>query len=705
MKKNKFIRNLSPVLVSIFTIVVSLIIVFTIDGSENVYYDFLFQKFKKVEITEDPVIVAIDQNTLNYFRNNLQIIWPWPRDIYQPIVDYLSYCGASVISFDILFTSPGIDRMNIGGFYSDSLFAKSMENSQISTLAMQFEDSTLSDSDELHNGYLDKENELPEKIFHKFSKASLPIPMFQKSAKYLGAVNIPSTSSGIIRKLPLLFEYQDKLVPHLALSTYMIANDVSQLTYDDAKNELIAGDLRIPLNKEGDYLINWYGKGGVDNSFKYYSFANLLTSSVQWKRGLKPDIMPDKLTGKTVFIGAVAAGLLDMKSTPVSLGDPYPGIEIYTTMFRNFQNEEFIRHFPVVLWIIILVIIFSTNSGIWRSEKLGVATITSLLLLLVPLVISIILFRHFSLLFPVVAFESGLLLNLVLSILIEYFWAGRRNRKLRKNFSRYLEPRLVKMIADSPDAVVTTGDEVVATVLFSDIKDFTKMSGMLSSKKIVNILNNYFEEGEKIIFKNHGMLDKYTGDGLMALFGIPVPNQDHAISACNAIIDFGQLKNVKLENGGKMRLQTRVGVHTGPLVAGNIGSSRRVDYTAIGSTVNIAARLEQLNKIFNTTNIISAETCDLVNRNFVYRDLDYYKVRGIDKALHIFTVICRKEEINREIKEMLRLHNQGLRKMRSGDTSEAIKMFQRIKREFPEDKVVDYFIKKCHRRLRKRGSK
>ncbi len=693
----KHIRNnlFSLIFIIIASVLVSILILFCYSDMENIFYDSLFNNFRESKIDDDPIIIAIDQNTLNKFSKNQQIIWPWPRDIYKPIVDYLTYCEVSVISFDILFTSPGIDRNNTDGALSDSLFALSMNNSKKSTLAMQFEDSSLAIPDRLRAGFLEKNTKIPDHIYHCYKKASLPIDIFQKSTELLGAVNIPHTSSGIIRKLPLLFVYQGNVIPHLSLSTYMLSKGINTFEFNDKKNSIVVGNLEIPVDKHGNYLINWYGEGGVNNSFQYYSFANILNSFIQWQRGIKPDIPPDKLKGKTIFIGSIAAGLLDMKSTPVSLSDPYPGIEIYTTMFKNFQNRDFLHHFPVAIWFVILVMFFIMNSTVWQNEKFLIAIPTSIILIITPLILSILLFRYYAILFPVVAFESGLVFNLVLSIMIGYFWAGKKNRKLRKHFSRYLEPRLVKMMAESSGFIETAGDEVVATVLFTDIKDFTKISETLNSKKIVYILNKYFEHGEKIIFKNNGMLDKYTGDGLMALFGVPLPNKNHAISACNTIIDFDNLENINLLENSHIKFQTRVGIHTGPLVAGNIGSSRRVDFTAIGSTVNIAARLEQVNKVFNTTNIISSDTCDLVNRHFACRDLDYYSVKGIKEPLHIYTVLCKKEYLTLEIEELLKIHNSGLENFRNKDWNESARLFNYLKEKYPKDKISEYFIKKC----------
>ena len=693
-KNNKQIRRKiqTSVLVIFVSIITSVIMLTFLSDVENVFYDMLFRNFRDFEIDEDPVIVAIDQNTLNEFSH---IVWPWPREIYKPVIDYLDYCGARVISFDILFTTPGVNRVNSGGAIGDSVFAASMVSCNKTTLAMQFEDSSLKETGELHDGYLKINPAIPNEIYHRYDKASLPIKIFQENTALLGAVNIPSTSSGIIRKLPLLFEYQGKVIPHLSLSTYMLTNNISSLGFNKRTNSIIAGNLEIPVDEEGHFHINWYGKGGVNQSFRYYSYANILKSAIVWETGGEPIIAPEKLQGKSIFIGAIASGLLDMKSTPVSSSDPYPGVEIYTTMFKNFAHSDFLHHFPIFFWFVVLIAFFIIKTTVWQSENFILAISISLILILMPMIFSIFLFRNFSILFPVVAFEAGLILELVLSISIEYFWAGQKNRKLRKNFSRYLEPRLVKLMADSHGTFETEGNEVVATVLFTDIKGFTSISSTLNSKKVVKMLNNYFEEGEKIIFANNGMLDKYTGDGLMALFGVPVPDQQHAVSACNAILDFNSQQEIEIDNGRFQSITTRIGVHTGLLVAGNIGSSRRVDFTAIGSTVNIAARLEQVNKAFNTNNIISADTCDLVNKHFVCRDLDYYMVRGISEPLRIFTVLCKKENINEEIEKLIEMHDSALVEYRSLDFDKAEKSFMKILEKFPNDSISDYFVSKC----------
>ncbi len=690
-KRRKILTSLLVILVSL--LISHYILAFHQDV-ENYFYDALYRNIQQREVSDDPIIIAIDQNTLNYFRHSLQVIWPWPRDIYKPIVDYLNHCNASVIAFDILFTSPGIDRANVEGSYTDSIFAVAMEQSGKTTLALQFEDSTLAHTALLEAGYLNKPPTMPDLIYHQFQKASLPIPTFQSKTALLGAVNIPQTSSGIVRKLPLLFEYQDKIIPHLSLSAFMIKNHIDSLSYDHETNRLIAGNLEIPLDKRGNYLINWYGKGGVNRSFQYYSFANLLKSAVRWQYGQAP-ILPEKLfKDKSIFIGSIAAGLLDMKSTPVTATGTYPGIEIYTTMFKNFQNQDFIQTFPLFWWSVVLFFFLVIINSSWESERFIPAALISLLFLIFPILISSFLFIKYEILFPLISFETGLIVTLLLSILIEYFWAGKTNRKLRKNFSRYLEPRLVKMMADSPDAITTTGDEVEATVLFSDIKNFTKLSNSLTSRETVNILNNYFENGERIIFQNNGMLDKYTGDGLMALFGVPVPDKNHAASACQAILDFHKMEMSKASTE-KLPLKTRIGVHTGPLIAGNIGSSRRVDYTAIGSTVNIAARLEQLNKIFGTSNIISSKTCELLNNNYFCRDLHLYSVKGIKDPLHVYTVLCKKSEKNATIETLLMLHNNALDSFKKRKYNEAAERFGQLLKQYPNDSVATYFLKKC----------
>ncbi|MBN2281463.1 MAG: adenylate/guanylate cyclase domain-containing protein [Candidatus Marinimicrobia bacterium] len=697
-KQNKqFLKKIfTSVIVTLVSIITSVIVLLFFSDSENIFYDKLFRNFRHFSFDEDPIIIAIDQNTLNEFSH---IVWPWPREIYKPVMDYLGHCGADVVAFDILFTTPGVDRINSGGAMSDSLFAASLANYGRTSLAMQFEDSSLTKTDQLLDGFLEINKNIPREIYHEYRKASLPIEIFQRNTRLLGAVNIPSTSSGIIRKLPLLFQYQGKLIPHLSLSSFMLKHQIDSLKFNIKTNSIIAGNLEIPVDKKGYFHINWYGEGGVNHSFRYYSFANILKSAIAWETGGKPIVPEEVLKGKTVFIGAIASGLLDMKSTPVSSSEPYPGVEIYTTMLKNFEQQDFLKQFPLFFWFLILIAFFAIKSAVWQSEKFLPAILLSVVLLVLPPLFSIILFRSYSILFPVVAFESGLVLDLVLSISIQYLWAGQKNRKLRKNFSRYLEPRLVKLVADSQGTFETEGNEVVATVLFTDIKGFTTISSTLNSKKVVKMLNHYFEEGEKIIFANNGMLDKYTGDGLMALFGVPVPDQQHAVSACKAIMDFNSQQEMEIDDGRFEQITTRIGVHTGPLVAGNIGSSRRVDFTAIGSTVNIAARLEQVNKAFNTTNVISADTCDLVNNKFLCRDLDYYMIRGISEPLHIYTVLCEKEKITPEIEIIMEMHDKALVAYREKAFEKAIILFQNIMEKFSNDSISEYFINKCKEKM------
>ena len=693
----KYQKHIISIIITCCATLFCLLLNLSFPNMENINYDLLFKHIKKYEKVTNPIIICIDQNSLDYFQKDLQILWPWPRDIYGIITEYLDYCDVEVTAYDILFTSPDIERLNSDAFYADSAFTSAIDISDNIVLAAQLEDSTLSRMNPLIKSKAYSNITIPDKICANFPKASLPISQFQKSAASLGAVNFSTDEDGIIRKVPLFFKIQDELIPHLGLASYVIGKKIKSVNYDQLKNTLNLDNLSIPLTKSGKYIINWYGKGGVNNSFQYYSFANLFKSAMQWKMKEIPFIKPENLKSKAIFIGATAAGLLDLKPTPVSSIHPYPGVEIYATIYKNLLSQDFITDFSKFSWILIVFIFLFIQSKIWQSDKVVKPLIYSVILFTIPVILSIFLFKYHDKFLPIVSFEISMILTLIGSVASEYFLAGKKSRLIKKTFNRYLDPKLVKKMIDSTEDMNTAGKEINATVLFSDLQGFTSFSEKLSPQKTVEMLNNYFEKGEKIIFKNNGMLDKYTGDGMMALFGITSNNSDHAIEASQAALDFANLTFLTDQNGNDetKNLETRIGVNTGPLVAGNIGSSRRVDYTAIGNTVNISARLEALNKVFGTTNLISFSTCELANSIFVCRNLDYYNIRGTTEPLQIFTILCKKDKMNKETEKLLKLHNDAIASYHEKNLLDAKEKFNNLLKEFPNDSVAKYFITQC----------
>ncbi|HCL00341.1 MAG TPA: hypothetical protein DHW42_09610 [Candidatus Marinimicrobia bacterium] len=664
---------------------------------ENQVQDILYRNFQVERHPEEAVIIAIDQNSLDYFQNNLKLLWPWPREMYAVATEFLAHCGAKLIAYDIIFASPDIERLNVQAEYSDLRFARAMEQAGDVILAAQLEDSSHYDNESLvdsmkYSIYYDG----PERLVRQYPGATLPIRLFQESMAMPGAVNYFAEDDGVCRKIPLLYRYENSLIAHMAFAATMLYTGEKGIVFDSLRHRLVVANRSIPVDRSGNFEIFWYGAGGPGQTFKYVSFAQLIDSYLALQNGETPLIPKDTFKDKAVFIGATAAGLLDLKTTPFSPIEPYPGVEIYATLFSNIIRNEYIAHFKDSVWILGAAFVLLLLGMCWQQLSILKSSILSLLVFLAPLIGSVWLFQSQLLIFPVVRSEIALILSVIAVLVLNYLTEGREKALVKKVFNRYLHPAVVENITREPGRIEMGGKEIEATVLFTDLQGFTGISELFTAHEIVQLLNDYFEKVENIIFRNNGMLDKYTGDGVMAIFGAPIESGNHAMQTCRAVIDFQKLSKMSIEKAGKrVQLITRVGVNSGNLIVGNIGSKNRMDYTAIGDTVNLSARLEGVNKLYGTQNIISESTYEYVKEQIACREIDYIRVKGRDKPLRIFSVIGDLELIDNEIRELLSIHSKALQKYRQREYSEAINIFSVLLKRKPDDAVAKVFIERC----------
>ncbi len=405
---------------------------------------------------------------------------------------------------------------------------------------------------------------------------------------------------------------------------------------------------------------------------------------------------PELFRDKVIFVGATAAGLLDLKTTPMSPLAPFPGVEIYATIFSNIVRGEYIRTVPNWIWLLLTLVVIAGLVHLWQCQPAWLAGIVSVLVLLVSLVLALIAFREFRSFFPTITIEVGVILAILGVLSVNYLTEGREKRLIKKVFNRYLHPAVVESLTRNPEELEMGGKEIMATVMFTDLQGFTGISELFTPSEIVQFLNQYFEKVAQIVFENNGMLDKYTGDGIMAIFGAPIETPEHARMACQAAIGFKKLSALTIQaKGYDIPLITRIGINSGNFVVGNIGSSSRMDYTAIGDTVNLSARLEGVNKIYGTQNIISETTYALVKEQFLCRPLDYIRVKGRDKPLTIYSVMGVSDEPDPAIHRLLELHLQALDFYRQNDFIKAKEAFESLRAQFPSDSVAKVFIQRC----------
>lgn len=634
------------------------------------------------------VIVAIDDGSLDFFKNN-GISWPWPRSFYGYAVDYFTAAGAKAVLFDMQFYEPDIDREETESEETDGAFAEAMLDNGSIYLGVQLSEDSLAAQTNLSNFTLPVKSMLKKEV-QLYHGLIAPISVFLHSCRGIGIINVVPDPDGVIRRVPLIHRMQSYSLPQMSFSAWYNCSHIGE-TITSRKNSVETGDVNIPMDREGNFFVNWYGNRAGVSPFRYYPFQAVIASASAYFYGGMPQIPPSALRDKYIIIGATAAGLLDLKTNPFT--KILPGMEIWATTLSNLLNHDFIRFTPswidflIALIIIFLVFYFVTHF----SAKNG--NLLLFLLLVAILGINYLFWMKSRILLNLIITLLAFMLSYLLIVTISYLLEGKSKREIRRIFTRYLHPDVIRKLEDNPDQVQLGGEEIKATVLYTDIYNFTTISESKTPKKLVEELNEYFQKLTGLVLEHGGLLDKYTGDGIMALFGAPIARDDHALMACRAAIAHKHLRESLRQKQNRtspeeLHINTRTGINSGPLVAGNIGSDKRMDYTAIGDTVNLAARLEGVNKIYKTKTIISENTFTLVKDHFICRELDFLRVKGKTQPTRIYELI---DDIDAEVDHNeLEIYQKALQLYRDGNFQEAADTFKLL-----EDSAAKVMLDRC----------
>jgi adenylate cyclase len=641
------------------------------------------------------VIVAIDDFSLDFFSKN-GISWPWPRSFYGYAVDYFTLAGAKAVIFDVLFYEPDIDREETFSYETDGDFADAIDRNGRIYLGTQL----LLDSTYIHPKVEISEIKLTGKYTFQEEYRGLryPIEPFIKATKSIGVLNSSPDRDGVIRRVSVLNKLNDKILSQMALKVWL--DQVAKQDSVFAKGrKLFVNDQSIPLDRNGRYLLNWYGRTPEKLPFKAYPFRAVIASASAVLSGYDPILSPDIFKDKYIIIGATAAGLYDLKTNPYS--KILPGMEIWATALSNYLNSEFIKVVPG--WINFLITWFTTFITLFLIANFNPKKANLLLLgILVVLILSnFFVWKIDRILFNFIIPTLGFVIAYLLINTISYLLEGKSKREIRKIFTRYLHEDVIHQLEENPDLIQLGGEEVYATVLYTDIANFTTISENKEASELVKHLNAYFEKLVEYVFEYNGLLDKYMGDGIMALFGAPISRKDHALLACRAtnahrIYRDELRKKDELNLIEQFHLGTRTGINSGSFVAGNIGGERRMDYTAIGDTVNTASRLEGVNKVFQTSIIISESTYDLVKEEFLCRELDLLTLKGKNKPSKIYELVCSWNELSsQQIPEWIKMYEEALNLYREADWQKAGSIFEQLAKAPVSDNASGVLLTRC----------
>jgi adenylate cyclase len=510
------------------------------------------------------------------------------------------------------------------------------------------------------------------------------LPEISKGAAGDGYFNMIPDPDGAVRWFPMTVLFGGEFFAPMAL--------VSLSRYEDGASTAITlsrwgvDDIRlgrrsVPVDRYGRLLINFLGTEGT---IPTYSAAAVLDGS------LPAEALKDKL----VLLGATAVGIYDLRVTPFS--GNFPGAEVQATIMDNLVRGNFIRTppFGLIIMLVILLLLAVLMGLVLPRLSAAWALIFTLAIMEAYLGINYYLFSRpglqLELFYPLV-----LIVLIYLGVTMHRFLAEEREReRIRKTFESYVAPTVVQEMLKHPEQLRLGGERREITVLFTDIRGFTTMSENLDPEALVKLLHDFLNPMSNIIINQGGTIDKYMGDAIMALFGAPLIQAEHPRMACRAALEMVaslEALNRTWTEQGRPPLKVGVGVNSGPVAVGNMGSDRLFDYTAIGDNVNLASRLEGLNKYYGTSILISDATAQALDHGFILRDMDLVKVKGKAQGVRIHAVLGEGDPEPYQAR-FLELHHRALALYRGREWAESLAVFAQALAVTPGDATCQRYV-------------
>ena len=510
------------------------------------------------------------------------------------------------------------------------------------------------------------------------------LPEITENAAGGGYFNMVPDPDGIVRWLPLAVSYGPDIFAPLTLVALQHYREKAPLGITISQlgvREIRLGREKIPVDRFGRMFINYLGPPGI---FPTYSASQVMNG----------DLPAEALKDKLVLVGATAVGIYDLRVTPFS--GVCPGLEIQATVLDNILRGDFIRIPPgssLVTISIVLVIALIFGVLLPRLSAVGAIAIT-LLVAQAYLAVNYLVFRNYGLQLEVF-YPLLTVAGVYTGITLQRFLVEERERaRLKKAFQSYVAPEVVNQIIKHPENLRLGGERRELSILFSDIRGFTSLSETMDPEALVEVLHEFLDPMSEIIVKHGGTIDKYIGDAIMALFGAPLDMPDHSRQACRTALEMVQsLKALDQEwlELGRPTLRIGIGINSGPVSVGNMGSSRLFDYTAIGDNVNLASRLEGLNKFYGTEILVSATTAQHLGNDFYFREVDLVRVKGKKQPIVIYEVLG--EGIPEEaLARFLELYRQGLASFRGRNFAQAQEALQTAFHLKPTDALCSHYL-------------
>lgn len=681
---------------------------------ENIAFDARLALTMPGGVDPSVVILDIDEKSLKEREQGGEGRWPWPRDRLALMVDKLfDKYKIEVLGFDVVFAerdeTSGIrvlDRLA-----RDALSKNKQFQSEVDRLRPELDYDAIF-GNKLRNrkvvmGYtFNKDNEkkglLPAPAFDESYLKGRRLPQADKWTGYSGNINILQKNAasgghfnpdndidGVLRKVPMVINYDGKYYESLSLAMVrsLLGMPPIELIFADYAGgdaeleELKIAGLKIPVDNKARALIPYRGPG---RSFKYISISDVMNDRV--------DVA--ELRGKLALVGTSAPGLLDLRVSPVDA--QYPGVEAHANLVAGILDDRMKRDPAYADGLQLIVVILVGLVLAVLMPFLSVLSATVLTVSITALVIgaNLALYQYGNFVLPVAGNVLLILALFTLNTVWGYFTETRSKKQITGLFGQYVPPEIVQQMSKDPTTVSFEPASRECTVLFTDVRGFTTISEGLDPKDLSELMNGFLTPLTEVIFRHHGTIDKYMGDCIMAFWGAPLANPDHAHAGVVAGLEMHRVLNElqpKFKEKYKLEIKIGVGLNTGRMSVGNMGSQIRRAYTVMGDAVNLASRLEGITKEYGADIIVGEETMKAAP-DVVFRELDRVRVKGKENAVTIYQPIGLRSEVSADTVKRLEAFQEALAAYRRQEWNKAESMLKELKESSYGNKLYDLFL-------------
>lgn len=635
------------------------------------------------QFTSKIKVILIDQASLDWAAKENGLSWPWIRQAYGPVIDFCRRAGVRSIAFDMLYSEP-----SGAGVEDDLTFGAKIGEKKDFVLAFFMGKQA---SQAIHWPV-----EIPRPVWTFMGRtnqwpgapgAAFPVKAVATNVAMLASVAEEPDDDGVFRRVTPMRVFDGQPVPVLGMSAWLNFQSLEERVVEEKNGGLRIGGSFLPFDKNKRTILRFRGRSGTHQC---YSAAVVIRSELQIEAKEKPQIDPAELKDCYIFFGISAPGLKDLKPTPA--GGDYPGVEIHATFLDNLLEGDFMRDPPRgVALAVVLLLSIAAAGGALAARNGSQTAIAFAGFLAIPFALGYGLYSA-GIWWPMVFSGTSIAVAITSALAWNYATEGKQKRFIKSAFKQYLSGDVIDQMLANPGRLQLGGEKRELTMFFSDLKGFSSFSEKLDPPALTSLMNDVLSDACDVIFEEGGTVDKFIGDAIVAFWNAPMAQADHALRAVRTTIliqrklDERRAEFEERTLGLPMRM--RIGLNSGEVIVGNMGSRQRFAYTMLGDAANLAARLEGANKPFGTYIMVAENTWSQLNGAVPGREIGFVRVVGRAQAVKVFEPLGLPGE---PMPPLFADYPKAMQRLREKKWAEAHDLFANIK----DDPLSRKYAERC----------